>query len=48
VGAPRYRITVKAPDYKVAEEQLRDAADRAVKAITKLGGAGQFIRGEEA
>ena len=48
MGAPRYRIRVKAPDYKVAEEELRNAADRAVKAIAKNGGAGQFIRGEEA
>lgn len=47
VGAPRYRIRVKAPDYKVAEEQLRESADRAVKAIAKKGGTGQFIRGEE-
>lgn len=48
VGAPRYRITVKAPEYKVAEEELRKAADRAVKIVTKTGGVGQFIRGEEA
>ena len=47
-GAPRYRIKVKAPEYKVAEEQLRGAADRAIKAISKTGGIGQFIRGEEA
>lgn len=47
VGAPRYRIRVKAPEYKVAEEELRKAADRAVKIIAKTGGVGQFIRGEE-
>lgn len=46
-GAPRYRIKVKAPDYKVAEEELRGAADRAIKLIQKRGGAGTFIRGEE-
>lgn len=48
VGAPRYRIRVKAPDYKVAEEELKNAAERAMKAITKAGGTGQFLRGEEA
>jgi translation initiation factor 2 subunit 1 len=47
-GAPRYRIRVKAPEYKVAEEELRKSADRAVKIIAKKGGVGQFIRGEEA
>ncbi|HVL49700.1 MAG TPA: translation initiation factor IF-2 subunit alpha [Candidatus Thermoplasmatota archaeon] len=46
VGAPRYRIRVKAPDYKVAEEQLREAADRAIKIIAKRGGKGEFQRGE--
>ncbi|MFA5862243.1 MAG: translation initiation factor IF-2 subunit alpha [Candidatus Thermoplasmatota archaeon] len=47
-GAPRYRIRVKAPDYKVAEEELKGAADRAIKVIAKGGGIGAFIRGEEA
>lgn len=47
-GAPRYRIRVKAPDYKVAEDELRAAAERAIKVVTKSGGVGQFIRGEEA
>ena len=48
VGAPRYRLKVKAPDYKVAEEEMRSAADRAIKIIAKKGGNGQYIRGEEA
>ena len=48
VGAPRYRIKVKAPEYKAAEEELRAAADRAIKIITKKGGNGAFIRGEDA
>lgn len=47
MGAPRYRIRVKAPEYKVAEEELRKAADRAIKIIAKNGGVGEFIRGEE-
>jgi translation initiation factor 2 subunit 1 len=45
-GAPRYRIQVKAPEYKVAEEELRKSAERAIKIISKQGGTGQFIRAE--
>lgn len=49
VGAPRYRIKVKAPEYKAAEEELQAAADRAIKIVAKAGGVGTFIgRGEEA
>ncbi len=44
LGAPMYRIEVVAPDFKIAEEQLRGAADRAVKAIQKDGGSGAFHR----
>jgi translation initiation factor 2 subunit 1 len=47
-GAPRYRIKVKAPEYKVAEDELRKAAERSIKLISKAGGLGTFIRGEEA
>ena len=48
-GAPRYRIKVKAPEYKAAEEELQAAAARAIKIITRNGGVGNFIgRGEEA
>ena len=48
-GAPRYRIKVRAPEYKAAEEELRAAADRAIKIVTKGGGIGAFVgRGEEA
>jgi len=47
-GAPTYRITVEAPDYKIAEEQLRKAADRAIGIIEKSGGQGSFRREIEA
>jgi translation initiation factor 2 subunit 1 len=47
VGAPRYRIKVKAPDYKAAEEELKNAAERAIAAIKKSGGEGNFLRGAE-
>lgn len=44
LGSPTYRVIVKAPDYKIAEDQLKQAADRAVMAIEKRGGSGQFHR----
>ncbi|MHB8605022.1 MAG: translation initiation factor IF-2 subunit alpha [Thermoplasmatota archaeon] len=44
VGAPRYRVKVKAPDYKVAEEEFKGAAERAIKVIEKKGGVGSFTR----
>ena len=43
-GAPFYRVEVHAPDYKIGEEQLRKAADRAIQTITKSGGRGAFHR----
>jgi translation initiation factor 2 subunit 1 len=46
VGAPRYRIRVKAPDYKSAEEELKAASERAIATIKKSGGEGAFIRAE--
>jgi translation initiation factor 2 subunit 1 len=47
-GAPRYRIKVKAPEYKAAEEELQAAAERAIKVVAKAGGVGSYIgRGEE-
>jgi translation initiation factor 2 subunit 1 len=47
-GAPVYRLTVKAPDYKIAEEQLKKAAERAIETMTKAGGSGEFRREMEA
>ncbi len=48
LGSPHYRLTVKAPDYKIAEEELKKAADRAVAAIKQEGGTGAFFRELEA
>lgn len=47
LGAPHYRIRVKAPDYKVAEQELRDAADRALAVVEAGGGTGKFERQRE-
>ena len=44
MGAPHYRLTVRAPDFKIAEQELQKAAERAVQAITKAGGKGTFHR----
>ncbi len=44
IGAPKYRIVVEAEDYKVAEKTLKDAVNRVLKTIKKLGGEGNFVR----
>ena len=47
VGAPRYEIWVKAPDYKLAEEELKSSADKILASIAASGGAGEFQRRRE-
>jgi translation initiation factor 2 subunit 1 len=44
VGAPEYRIEVRAPNYKTAEDHLEASADRATALINDHGGTGQFHR----
>jgi len=46
VGAPRFRLHLVADDYKRAEAVLKDAANRIIKEIKKLGGKGEFHRHE--
>ncbi len=48
MGAPHYRITVKAPDFKIAETEMQKAADRAIVIISKSGGSGSYHRELEA
>lgn len=43
-GAPVYRLEVQAPDFKIGEDQLRKAADRAIQVMVKAGGEGTFHR----
>lgn len=44
VGAPRYRIRVIAPNYKKAENILKNSAKTAIDFIKKHGGEGEFHR----
>ena len=44
VGAPRYRIQVKADNYKDAEDILSKTAEKIINEIKKLGGEGEFHR----
>ncbi|MHB8632716.1 MAG: translation initiation factor IF-2 subunit alpha [Thermoplasmatota archaeon] len=44
MGAPHYRVTVRAPDFKIAETELQKAAERAITQIKKSGGEGAFHR----
>jgi len=44
IGAPRYMIKVKAPDYKVAESQMKKAVERAGASMTKIKGECEFQR----
>jgi len=44
VGAPEYRVKIRAPSYKVAESALETSADRARAAIEDRGGTFEFHR----
>ncbi|ADD08961.1 translation initiation factor IF-2 subunit alpha [Candidatus Aciduliprofundum boonei] len=44
MGAPRYRINVRAEDYKTAEELLQNAANKALEEFKELGGEGEYHR----
>lgn len=44
ISAPRYRVQVKAKDYKTAERILKSATDEAIDYIKKTHGEGKFYR----
>lgn len=44
IGAPRYMIKVKAPDYKIAESQMKKAVERAEAYMKKMKGECEFQR----
>lgn len=46
VGAPKYRILVQAPNYKIAEEEMKSAVDVAINSIKEFNGSGSFSRKE--
>ena len=47
LGAPRYRITVVAEDYKIAETELKHAVDKVTTRINKAGGSVSLKRKDE-
>ena len=47
IGAPRYRISVAATDYKEAEQLLKTAVGKVTAAVEKSGGSVTFKRKEE-
>lgn len=47
IGAPQYMITVKAPDYKIAEDEMKKAIEKASEYIKKHNGTLEFHRKQE-
>jgi translation initiation factor 2 subunit 1 len=47
IGAPRYRISVLATDYKEAEQQMKAAVQKITASVEKSGGTVSFKRKEE-
>ncbi len=44
IAAPKYGVVVTAPDYKVAESELKTAAEKGMEFIRKKGGEAVFTR----
>jgi len=47
LGAPRYKVTVTAGDYKTAEQELKETVKTMTQSIEKHGGSAIFKRKEE-
>ena len=43
-GSPSYRISIKAPNYKQAEDELKKAVDLVLATLKSDGGTGSFER----
>ena len=43
-GSPSYRISVKAPNYKQAEDELKGAVNAVLDTLKSEGGVGSFER----
>ena len=48
VGAPKYRVKVRAPDYKSAERAINKVASAAIGVMGRAEGEGSFIRKQRA
>jgi translation initiation factor 2 subunit 1 len=44
IKSPRFSVSVEAPDYRTAEEVLKNFAEKAVKGMRQRGGTGKFTR----
>lgn len=44
LGAPRYRLCVRAKNYKAAEDTINSTAAKAISYISKYNGQGKFVR----
>jgi translation initiation factor 2 subunit 1 len=47
IGAPQYMITVKAPDYKIAEEEMKKAVEKIKVIVKQYDGDCEFHRKPE-
>jgi translation initiation factor 2 subunit 1 len=44
IEAPRYRLVINAPDYKIAEEELKTVTTRIIDTLEECGGEASFHR----
>src|SRR3989344_5517774 len=44
LGAPRYKLTIKSTDYKIAEKELTEISEIAIKEIKKADGTGNLTQ----
>ena len=44
IAAPRYRIEISAPDYKVAEKALEKISSEVIETVTKNKGTAKLVR----
>ena len=47
IGAPQYMITIKAPDYKIAEDEMKKAVEKIQTKIKQYKGDCEFHRTHE-